>query len=106
VDSKSNARDEELGTVEDFVTSPSTGSLAYLVISRGDVFGIGEKSVPVPWKDFKTTANLSVLVLETTSSNLESAPQLNDGRFTPGNHFEVERQEIDKYWKAHLAAGE
>ncbi len=97
-------QDESLGTVHDIVMRPQNGDIAYLVIARGGLFGIDEKFVPVPWDAFKATSNASVLVLNSTRTVLEAAPQVGDDKFAVKGQFEQESQKVDAYWKLQLAS--
>ncbi len=95
---------ETLGSVHDMVTDPKTGKIAYLVISRGGLFGIDASYVPVPWADFKFNANAGMLVLDTTRSALSGAPQVNDNQFTEAGQFAPESQKVDAYWSSRVKA--
>ena len=65
-----------LGSVDDLALNSEYGKLGYLVIARGGFFGFDETRIPIPWDDFKTAPNASLLVLDTTKSVLDAAPQV------------------------------
>jgi len=96
-----SANDTALGSVDDLVMSPKTGEIAYLIIARGGIFGFDESHVPVPWKDFKATPSASLLVLDTTRTVLEGAPEAKKGAFAVDADFATEGVKVDAYWKAH-----
>jgi hypothetical protein len=86
--------------------SPQTGKIAYLVIGRGGVFGIGEKYVPVPWDSFEATPNVDLLVLDASEQTMNGAPQVADGRAMRTNGFEQKSQKVDEYWRNHMSNAE
>jgi sporulation protein YlmC with PRC-barrel domain len=101
-----NRQDQALGSVHDLVTSPQTGKIAYLVIGRGGMLGIDEKYVAVPWEDFSVTPNVGMLVLNSTVSAMDGAPQQKSREFNTGGHFDQESSKVDTYWKMSLSKAE
>jgi sporulation protein YlmC with PRC-barrel domain len=93
---------ETLGTVHDLVLNPHTGKIAYLVISRGGLFGIDASYIPVPWGAIKTAPNASLLVLDTTKAAMSAAPQVKEHQFFTSGEFDVESQKVDAYWTSKV----
>ncbi|MCJ2125610.1 PRC-barrel domain-containing protein [Methylobacterium sp. J-077] len=89
-----------LGSVDDIVMGPEGGRIAYLVVARGGVFGLGERHIAVPWDQFKVTPNLNILVLDTSKEGMDQAPRITEGRFTKAEPFAQQTAKADAYWSA------
>ena len=46
---------------------------------------------------------MNLLVLDIPKSVMDAAPQVNKNEFTISNHFNVETQKVDAYWKTHIS---
>lgn len=97
-----NPQGDDLGDVYDVVMNPQTGNISYLVLGRGGVFGIGERHVPVPWDAFKVTAGNSMMVLDTTKSNLDAAPRVQVNHFSRQGTVGQQGQSADTFWKSNI----
>ncbi len=95
-------RNESLGSVDDLVMDPKTGKIAYLVVARGGFLGFDQNYVPVPWKNFRMAQNGTLLVLDTSKGDMDSAPKVSNDSFATSGHFAQESQKVTDYWQAHL----
>lgn len=93
-----------LGSVDDIVMGPEGGKIAYLVVARGGIFGLGERHVAVPWDQFKVSPNPNILVLDTSKDSMDQAPRMIEGRFTKAEPFAQQTAKADAYWSAAAKA--
>ncbi|NIR37748.1 MAG: PRC-barrel domain containing protein, partial [Actinobacteria bacterium] len=52
----------ELGEIEDVIIDMADGAVAYVVMSRGGVMGLGEKYFAVPWHRLRVEEDRSILL--------------------------------------------
>ncbi len=69
-----NLAGEELGTIEELVFDPATGSIVYAVLSFGGFLGFGEKRFPVPWKALRIDPRRNEFKFDINKEKLEKAP--------------------------------
>jgi sporulation protein YlmC with PRC-barrel domain len=69
-----NAQGESLGQVERVMIDATQGRVAYAILGRGGVFGIGVRLHPVPWACLSLDAKRRCLVLDIDPGRLDAAP--------------------------------
>lgn len=89
-----------LGSVDDIVMGSEGGRIAYLIVARGGVFGLGERHVAVPWDQFKVSPNLNILVLDASKEAMDQAPRIVEGRYVKAEPFAQQTAKADAYWSA------
>jgi len=69
-----NTQGESLGQVERVMIDAAQGRVAYAILGRGGVFGIGVRLYPVPWDCLSFDAKRRCLVLDIDPGRLDKAP--------------------------------
>lgn len=72
----SSGAGEVIGSVGDLLISPRHQRIAYVLVSRGGVAGVGAKTYAVPYSAFNWDDSKRALVLPMTKASFESAPAL------------------------------
>jgi hypothetical protein len=73
-----NAQGEELGSLEHLMIGLPAGRIAYGVLARGGVLGLGARLFAVPWHAFTLDAERECLVLDIEPRTLEAFYQAGD----------------------------
>jgi hypothetical protein len=73
-----NRSDEELGELAHLVVDVCSGKVAYAVLVRGGVFGLGERLHAVPWEAIELDPERRRYVLDVEKERLEAAPGFDD----------------------------
>jgi PRC-barrel domain len=72
-----NAHDQSLGKVEDLLLDRAH-RVAFVIIGRGGLLGIGENYIPIPWEKLRFGANretaAAMVTIDATKAQLEMAP--------------------------------
>jgi hypothetical protein len=73
-----NAHDEELGSLEHVVIDLARGRIAYAVLVRGGVFGLGERLHAFRWDALEYEPMRQRFLLDVDKSRLDAAPGFDD----------------------------
>lgn len=69
-----NRADEVLGELAHLMIDMASGRVAYVVLARGGVLGLGEKLHAIPWSAVRLDAQRRCLVVDIEPARLDEAP--------------------------------
>ena len=75
-----NRRGEALGAIADVVIDVRSGRVAYAVVARGGVLGLGEKLHAVPWSSLARDEERACFVLDMDAAAIDAMPVLDAQR--------------------------
>ena len=93
-----NRKKESLGEIEEIVLHKITGEVAYVVLSFGGLFGLGDKLFVVPWNSLHYDAEENAFILNVDKDRLENAPGFDKSNW-PDMTNDKWILSIDKYYK-------
>ena len=73
-DSVVNPAGEELGEIKDIMIDVRSGRVAYAVLSKGGILGIGDKLFAIPWSALTLDASRKCFVLDVSKERMDKAP--------------------------------
>jgi sporulation protein YlmC with PRC-barrel domain len=91
-----DARGQNLGVLAHLMLDAGEGRIAYAVVGRGGVLGIGEKLHAIPWSAITIDAQRQCVVLDVDGETLDAAPVL-DRTHWPGT-ADPAWQAVDRYY--------
>ena len=92
-----NAKNEDIGTVEDLVIDRRTGRVDYAILSMGGFLGMGEKRHAVPFQALQSDPKNDRFVLDTPKDRLEKAPAF-DPNDRPDFADEEWSRSVNRHW--------
>jgi sporulation protein YlmC with PRC-barrel domain len=69
-----NQRGEELGHIEQILLDVPSGEIAFAVLARGGVCGLGQKLYAIPWSHFSFDPRRRGFVLDSEVARIASVP--------------------------------
>ncbi len=72
-----NLTDQELGSIENMALNPYNGRIAYVTLATGGFLGLGEKLVPIQWRDLSVTDEGELFVVDLKLKVLDKMRGLN-----------------------------
>lgn len=93
-----NPQGDSLGDIKEVVIDPSTGRVAYAVVSFGGFLSVGEKLFAIPFKALKYNWTKNEYVLDVPKERLEAAPGFNSDHW-PSMSDEKWNRDVHKYYE-------
>jgi len=92
-----NPEGDSLGDIKEVVIDPSTGRVAYVVVSFGGFLSMGEKLFAIPFSAFRYNVTKNEYVLNVSRERLEEAPGFDSGQW-PSMSDEKWNRDIYNYY--------
>lgn len=78
-----NRAEEALGELAHLMFDMATGRIAYAVLARGGVLGLGERLHAIPWSAVAFDAQRQCLVVDIERERMDRAPGFDRSRWPP-----------------------
>lgn len=89
-----------IGTIERVMIDKLTGNVAYAVLSFSGFVGVGQRRLPIPWRQLAYDRKLAAYHLDLTENELSAMPQKSDIDWGDRGR-QIERHDDDRlkvYW--------
>ena len=89
-----------IGTIERVMVDKLTGNVAYAVLSFNGLVGVGQRRLPIPWRQLTYDRKLAAYHLDLTENELSAMPQKSDIDWGDRGR-EIKRRDGDRlkaYW--------
>jgi sporulation protein YlmC with PRC-barrel domain len=94
-----DTQNESLGDIKEVVIDPSSGRVAYAVVSFGGFLGMGEKLFAIPFRSFKYLPNENKYSLDVPKEKLREAPGFDKSHW-PSMADEKWNRDIHVYYQS------
>jgi sporulation protein YlmC with PRC-barrel domain len=91
-----DAQGQDLGRIEQLFVDAKDGRIAYAVIARGGVFGMGQDQVQVPWSKVSVRQEGGNVVLVMDQTALRDAPRFEGGSAPAASPETAPRERMDR----------
>jgi sporulation protein YlmC with PRC-barrel domain len=94
-----NVRDQQgqdLGRIDQLFVDAQSGRIAYAVVARGGVFGMGQDQVQVPWDKVSVRQDGGNVVLVMDQTALRDAPRFDGGSAPAASPETAPRENMDR----------
>ena len=99
-----NAQGDELGTLEHVMLDVASGCIAYGVLARGGVLGLGAKLFAVPWHALRRDPAHDCFVLDVALERLRQAPRF-DREHWPQMADPAFTRSVEEFYRGARAEG-
>ncbi|MNL50725.1 PRC-barrel domain protein [compost metagenome] len=96
-----NSAGEDLGSIKEIMIDVPRGRVAYAVLSRGGVLGIGDKLFAIPWKALTLDTDRKCFVLDIDEETLKNAPGFDKDNW-PSMADETWARNLHTYYKQDI----
>ena len=95
-----NTQNEDLGEIEAIMLDKPTGQVAYVVLSYGGIFGLGDKLFALPWNILSYDASSDCFRIPLNKEQLKNSPGF-DKNHWPDMSSATFKESIHNYYIHH-----